>query len=105
MIKLVTKWVTVALTVFASISIITSSAFAQEKSTWKAIKDRGSLRIGVTQAPPWFYKDPAGNEWTGLGSSIGKAMAKELGVKFDPVEVTWGTSIAALQANKIDTCT
>ena len=29
-------------------------------------------------------------------------MAKELGVKFDPVEVTWGTSIAALQANKID---
>ena len=102
MIKFMTKWVTVVLTVFASVSIISSSAFAQGKSTWEAIKDRGSLRIGVTQAPPWFYKDPAGNEWTGLGSSIGKAMAKELGVKFDPVEVTWGTSIAALQANKID---
>ena len=102
MIKFMTKWVTVVLTVFASVSIISSSAFAQGKSTWETIKDRGSLRIGVTQAPPWFYKDPAGNEWTGLGSSIGKAMAKELGVKFDPVEVTWGTSIAALQANKID---
>ncbi|MCP5366436.1 MAG: transporter substrate-binding domain-containing protein [Hyphomicrobiales bacterium] len=71
-------------------------------STWQAIKDRGSLRVGVTQAPPWFYKDPAGTEWTGLGSAVGKAMAEELGVKFEPVEVTWGTAIAALQANKID---
>lgn len=75
---------------------------AQDTSTWDAIKDRGSLRIGVTQAPPWFYKDPAGTEWTGLGSSIGKAMATELGVEFEPVEVTWGTAVAALQANKID---
>src|SRR3546814_7411006 len=29
-------------------------------------------------------------------------MARALGVKFDPVEVTWGTAIAALQSNKID---
>ena len=37
-----------------------------------------------------------------MGSSIGKAMAEQLGVKFKPVEVTWGTAVAALQANKID---
>ena len=29
-------------------------------------------------------------------------MAADLGVKFEPVEVTWGTAIAALQGNKID---
>ncbi len=75
---------------------------AQGQSTWQAIKERGTLRIGVTQAPPWFFKDPASTEWTGLGSSIGKQMAKTLGVKFAPVEVTWGTAVAALQANKID---
>ena len=90
------------LAIIASILAGMVGAEAQQKSTWQAIKDRGSLRIGVTQAPPWFYKDPAGTEWTGLGSSVGKAMAKELGVKFEPVEVTWGTAIAALQANKID---
>ncbi len=28
--------------------------------------------------------------------------AKDLGVEFQPVEVTWGTAVAALQANKID---
>jgi polar amino acid transport system substrate-binding protein len=73
-----------------------------QQSTWKEIKQRGSLRIGVTQAPPWYYKDPAKSEWTGLGMSVGTAMAKTLGVKAEAVEVTWGTAIAALQANKID---
>jgi polar amino acid transport system substrate-binding protein len=75
---------------------------AQGTSTWDAIKDRGSVRVGVTEAPPWYSKDPATGEWEGLGSAIGKAMAGVLGVKFEPVEVTWGTAIAALQADKID---
>lgn len=93
----------VAIAMGAALLAWTGTAGAQGTSTWNAIKERGSLRIGVTQAPPWFYKDPAGTEWTGLGASIGKAMAKQLGVKFEPVEVTWGTAVAALQANKIDT--
>lgn len=68
-----------------------------------AVKQRGVLRVGVTQAPPWYSKDPKSNEWTsGLGVSMGKAMASALGVKFEAVEVTWGTAIAALQSNKID---
>lgn len=67
------------------------------------IKSRGTLRVGVTQAPPWYSKDPATGEWTsGVGVSAGKAMAEALGVKFEPVEVTWGTAVAALQSNKID---
>ena len=36
----------------------------------------GGLRVGVTQAPPWYSKDPKNGEWsTGLGVSMGKAMA------------------------------
>jgi polar amino acid transport system substrate-binding protein len=59
--------------------------------------------VGVTQAPPWYSKDPKNGEWaSGVGVSMGKAMAAALGVKFEPVEVTWGTAIAALQSNKID---
>ena len=102
MIKHLLKRIGVVFAIVTSMLVLNSVADAQTDSTWQAIKERGSLRIGVTQAPPWFYKDPAGTEWTGLGSSVGKAMAKELGVKFEPVEVTWGTAIAALQANKID---
>ncbi|MCB1440891.1 MAG: transporter substrate-binding domain-containing protein [Nitratireductor sp.] len=71
--------------------------------TLEDIKSRGSLRVGVTQAPPWYSKDPSTGEWTsGVGVSAGKAMAEALGVKFEPVEVTWGTAVAALQSNKID---
>ena len=71
--------------------------------TLAQIKQRGALRVGVTQAPPWFSKDPKSGDWaTGVGVSLGKALAADLGVKFEPVEVTWGTAIAALQSNKID---
>ena len=79
------------------------STRAQAGGTLDEIKKRGSLRVGVTQAPPWYSKDPKNGEWSsGLGVSMGKAMAAALGVRFEPVEVTWGTAIAALQSNKID---
>ena len=82
---------------------LSDTALAQAGGTLAQIKQRGSLRVGVTQAPPWYSKDPKSGEWSsGLGVSMGKAMAGSLGVKFEAVEVTWGTAVAALQGNKID---
>ncbi|MDD9911044.1 MAG: transporter substrate-binding domain-containing protein [Ahrensia sp.] len=76
---------------------------AQAQSTWDTIQSTKKLRMGVTQAPPWYSKNPATGEWdSGLIVSIGKSMAKELEVELEMVEVTWATAIAALQANKID---
>ncbi len=87
----------------APLGLATLPAAAQAGGTLAAIKQRGTLRVGVTQAPPWYSKDPKSGEWSaGLGVSMGKAMAQQLGVKFEPVEVTWGTAVAALQGNKID---
>jgi len=78
-------------------------ALAQAGGTLDQIKQRGSLRVGVTQAPPWYSKDPRTGEWSsGVGVAMGKSMAAALGVKFEPVEVTWGTAIAALQGGRID---
>lgn len=91
-----------ALLAFAAVSLMQAGSAAAQESTWDAIQSRGTLRVGVTQAPPWYFKDPAGEEWTGLGASMGKAMAAELGVEFEPVEVTWGTAVPALQSDKID---
>ena len=83
--------------------LLPSIAHAQAGDTLTQIKQRGALRVGVTQAPPWYSKDPKSGEWSsGVGVSMGKAMATALGVKFEAVEVTWGTAIAALQGNKID---
>ncbi len=90
-------------TALAGFALIPVDAGAQEGSTMTQVKQRGMLRVGVTQAPPWYSKDPRSGEWaTGVGVSIGRAMAADLGVKFEPVEVTWGTAVAALQSNKID---
>jgi polar amino acid transport system substrate-binding protein len=76
---------------------------AQSGGTLEQVKQRGTLRVGVTQAPPWYSKDPKSGEWaSGVGVSLGRSMAAALGAKFEPVEVTWGTAIAALQGNKID---
>ena len=73
------------------------------EGTLEAARKRGTFRVGVTQAPPWFSKDPKTGDWnSGLGISMGKAMADKLGVKMETVEVSWGNSIAALQADKID---
>jgi len=83
--------------------VVGASASAYAQSTWEAIKERGTLRMGVTQAPPWYSKNPTTGEWdSGLIVSVGKAMAGELEVELETVEVTWATAIAALQADKID---
>jgi polar amino acid transport system substrate-binding protein len=80
-----------------------TAAFAQDGGTMAQVRENGVLRVGVTQAPPWYSKDPMSGEWSaGVGVSMGQAMADALGVTFEPVEVTWGTAVAALQANRID---
>jgi len=92
------------LTVLATGSALLSLPFAaRAEGTLEEIKKRGSFRVGVTQAPPWFSKDPKTGEWTsGLGVFMGKAMAQSLRVKFEPVEMSWGNAPAGLQGNKID---
>jgi polar amino acid transport system substrate-binding protein len=92
---------------FAAMAVATMIGFGgiaqAQDSTMQQVLDSGVLRVGVTQAPPWYSKDPMTGEWTsGMAVSMGKAMAADLGVEFQPVEVTWGTAIAALQANRID---
>lgn len=74
----------------------------QPTSTWQQIKQRGELRIGVTPGEPWFFKDPASGNWSGIGYAMGQQVAKDLGVKLVPVETTWGNAVAAVQANQID---
>lgn len=87
---------------FLALALALGSIAAQAQDLAKDIKQRGMLRVGAAQAEPWFYKDPATQAWSGVGVSLGQALADALGVKMELVEVSWGTAIAAIQANKID---
>ena len=85
------------------VALASAAALAQQPaSTMQQIKQRGELRIGVTPGEPWFFKDPATGQWSGIGYSMGQQVAKDLGVKLVPVETTWGNAVAAVQANQID---
>lgn len=82
-------------------AIVLSVSAAQAQSTWETIQSTGKLRMGVTQAPPWYSKNPSAGKWdSGLSVSVGKAMAAEMDVELEMVEVTWATAIAALQAKR-----
>jgi polar amino acid transport system substrate-binding protein len=87
----------------AAVATLGLPLVARAEGTLDDIKKRGSIRLGVTQAPPWYSKDPKTGEWnSGLGIFMARDMAKTLGVKLETVEVNWGNAIAALQGSKID---
>jgi len=76
---------------------------AQEgKSLIKEIQQRGELRVGYATADPHSFKDATTGQWTGIAVDIMEEWAKELGVKHVPVDTSWETMIAGLQANKYD---
>ena len=47
-------------------------------STLAEIKKRGTLRVGVTQAPPWYSKDPKSGDWTLPGDDGASGMIPTL---------------------------
>lgn len=73
-----------------------------QAQTLQKVKQTGELRIGVAAGDPWYYRDPASGQWTGVGVLVGEQIAKNIGVKMVPVETTWGNSVAALQSGQID---
>lgn len=74
---------------------------AQAK-TLEKVKKSGELRIGVAPGDPWYYRDPATGQWTGVGVLMGEQIAKNIGVKMVPVETTWANSVAGLQSGQFD---
>lgn len=76
-------------------------AQAQE-STWERIQSSGVIRLGCANSEPYYYKDPASGEWSGIGPGIAALLAAELGVTWECVDTTWANAVAGLQANQFD---
>lgn len=65
------------------------------------VKDKGVLTIGVTNYPPMNYLDDNG-EWTGFDTEFAQAVAKELGVDVEFVEISWEAKETELSSKNID---
>ena len=86
--------------VAAALSLGSFSASAQ--STWDVIKSSKKIRVGCAPSEPWYYRDPATGEWSGIGPGIAALLAEEMKVEWECVETTWGNAVAGLQANQFD---
>jgi polar amino acid transport system substrate-binding protein len=74
-----------------------------EESTLARVKGQKLLRIAALPGEaPYFNKDLATGEWTGMCIDMTKDLAKIFDAKIEYVESTYGNSVLDLQSGKID---
>ena len=66
------------------------------------IKDRGTLRIGVAEGPPYQYPDPVTGEWVGMNIDLANQVAGIMGVELEIVPATWATLVTGLEVGQYD---
>lgn len=73
-----------------------------EDSDVEAIKEKGTLIVGITDFAPMDYKEKGSDEWIGFDADLAKIVAKKLGVKVKFVEIDWDNKIMELNSKNID---
>jgi polar amino acid transport system substrate-binding protein len=68
-------------------------------SVLEAIKDRGSIRVGVAMFLPWSMRDKKGN-LIGFEIDVAKKVAADMKVDVKLVPTAWGDLIPQLNAKK-----
>jgi polar amino acid transport system substrate-binding protein len=75
----------------------------QGQSTIDRIQQTKTLRIAALPGEaPYFNKDIATGEWSGMCIAMAKDIAGTFDAKVDYIESTYGNSVLDLQANKVD---
>ncbi len=87
--------------------LFTSSAFGADielaqKSTMEQILKRGELRVGFESGYVPFEMTNKKGEYIGFDMDFGRRMAKDMGVKFVPINTAWDGIIPALITGKFD---
>lgn len=89
------------------LSLMAAPSMAQAQDNPSAVLDQirssGVLKVPVMVGEePGYIKDPSTGNWSGFYYEFLGDIAKELGVKLQPIETTWGNLAADFQSNKID---
>ena len=66
------------------------------------IRDRGTLRIGVAEGPPYQDPDPMTGDYVGLNIDLAEEVAGILGVELEVVPATWATLVTGLDVDQYD---
>ncbi|KLV03372.1 amino acid ABC transporter substrate-binding protein [Photobacterium aquae] len=91
------------LSIFLAITtLVTSSlAIASDKSALTEIKERGTLRVGMSTFVPWAMRDKQG-ELVGFEVDVARRLASDAGLKIEFIPTAWDGIIPALLAGKFD---
>ena len=101
--SLFTKFKTLAAAATVATTAFAMPAQAQDKENlWSDVQSRGTLRVGVAEAPPLMVRDPKTGEWSGYFLDVMEGYGKAIDVDIEVVETTWGNMVAGLQAGKWD---
>ena len=65
------------------------------------IQKKGTLVVGITSYEPMDYQDASG-QWTGFDAEFAQAVAKELGVEAQFIEIDWDNKFFELDSKAID---
>ena len=82
--------------------VVAASASAGAADLLQEIKDRGFIRVGTFSIPPESWIDIQSGEWLGVDADFSIAIAKSLGVEYDPVILTHAALAPALQSGRVD---
>jgi polar amino acid transport system substrate-binding protein len=90
--------------VAASAVALTQGAAAQSgDSTFDRVKQTKILRVAALPGEsPYFNKDIATGEWSGMAVEMAKSIASAFDAKIEYIESTYGNSVLDLQSGKID---
>ena len=87
--------------------LLATSAFSADidlakKSTIEQILKRGELRVGFESGYVPFEMTNKKGEFIGFDMDYGRRLAKDMGVKFVPINTAWDGIIPALMTGKFD---
>lgn len=83
-------------------SALALTAVAASADAIKEIKERGVLRIGVAEGPPYQFPDPVSGEWVGMNIDLAREVAQIMGVELEIVPATWATLVTGLEVDQYD---
>lgn len=84
----------------AGLTLAAGAATAQDLLSH--VIDRGTLRIGVAEGPPYQYPDAMTGEYIGLNIDLAREAAEIIGVDLEIVPATWATLITGLKVDQYD---
>ena len=90
-----------ALLLVLSTLLLCSACGKKSESDTDYIQKKGTLVVGVTSYEPMDYQDASG-QWTGFDAEFAQAVAKELGVEAQFIEIDWDNKFFELDSKAID---